>query len=1004
MVEPAHILIVEDDSIIRRVYHDVLTNDGYKVSLASSGEEAIAYLQLITPDLILLDLNLPGIDGHEVTRRIKADRSKPFIPVMALSAMSDLSTSVTSLDAGADDFLVKPVEIDELLARVRAMMRLQRAQRGLQRAQRKTELLLHLTRDLGASLDLDVLLTRFLDHLADAVGAIRASIILTGFDDEHALCYSSSRQPSTALLSDILRHGLAGWVLRERLPVIIHDTRIDNRWLSAHEYHASVRAVAAMPVLREGRALGVITLVHHTPGFFREEHIELLSSVAAQSAVALESAQLFRLTQRQKELLARRAEELRKVNEINAYLSELMAPEQVTRLLVYMIQQQFGYPQVCLFMRDGEGLALQAAAGRLGGPPPSPARFAEARGLNAWAIEHRQVGRIDDATRDGRFAPILPDDARVRSQLVLPIVLRREVLGTLDVRSAEVEAFGSNDEAVLSAIVNQFSIALGNARLLENEQQRIFQLNQVNRLSVAITAQLDAPRNLQLAADAVARIFNVPQAGLVLFGEGDQQGQPLVALHGDPTPHDAELTRLLARRPDLQSAMTALREPELLRGLRERPDFTALRDFLAARGVDDVLVVPLIAGQRPLGVLCIDATGREEGFGRADLELATTVASLIVQVIENARLYRVVADERSTLNAVLRGAADPILLVGPDRELLLANRAAEERLGLRLEESRGRPLRAFIEDGASAMAQLIPLLDNPHLANGATEISVPGDVTYSVSVAPVQGGDGQPLGKVTVLRDISAIKRLERQERERERAVFRRYVSPQVAEQLLSAGGAFGRPTERDVAVVIADLRNFTTLSERIAPQVLIERILNRYFTAMTEALYAYDGTIDKFLGDGIIGVFGSPIAHPDDPQRALEAAVTMQRRFAELACEWREELGYTIGMGVGVSYGRAVVGNVGSEQRQDYTLIGDVVNTASRLSGLARAGQVIVSFHLVDALPRDYAPPWPLRPLGPVELKGKQEPHLIYEVGPEDHLAESSDSLPKLDAPPSAS
>ncbi|MEI8165013.1 MAG: GAF domain-containing protein, partial [Chloroflexales bacterium] len=592
MIEPAHILIVEDDAIIRRVYHDVLVSAGYRLSLAGSGEEAIAYLQLITPDLILLDLGLPGLSGDELIRRVKADRVKPFIPVIIISAHGELATSVSSLDAGADDFLVKPVEIDELLARVRAMLRLQRAQRDLERVRRKTELLLVLTRDLGASIDLDVLLTRFLDHLADAVGAMRASIILTDFEADHTLCYSSSRNPTTPVLTDILRYGVAGWVLRERLPVIIHDTRSDGRWFSTTEYHSNVRAVAAMPVLREGHCLGVITLVHHTPGFFSEEHVDLLSSVAAQSAVALESAQLFHLSQRQKELLTQRADELRKVNEINVFLSELMAPEQVTRLLVYMIQQQFGYPQVCLLMRDGDELVLQASAGGFGVSVPTTLRFPVSDGLNGCAFEQRQVVRADDVRKDERFQPRFPNDALVRSQLVVPIMLHREVLGMLDVRSPEIGAFGANDEALLSTLMNQFSIALGNARLLENEQQRIFQLNQVNRLSVAITAQLDAPQNLQLAADAVALIFNVRQAGLLLFGEGDQHGQVLVAIHGEATPYDTDLTRLIFTHPDLQATVARLHEPRLLRDLRERLSFTPLRGFLRARAIQDVLLVP----------------------------------------------------------------------------------------------------------------------------------------------------------------------------------------------------------------------------------------------------------------------------------------------------------------------------------------------------------------------------------------------------------------------------
>ena len=366
-------------------------------------------------------------------------------------------------------------------------------------------------------------------------------------------------------------------------------------------------------------------------------------------------------------------------------------------------------------------------------------------------------------------------------------------------------------------------------------------------------------------------------------------------------------------------------------------------------------------------------------FGQAEMTLLETVASLIAQVLENARLYREVADERSTLDAVLGGAADPILLIGPDERLLLANRAAHERLGLKKGASEWEPISELISH-----PDLLQALGGERNDDGSpvlNEVVMPAGETFSVSVAPVHGADNELIGRVTVLQDITAIKELERREQERLRSVFRRYVSPQVAEEVLAGGRDIGAPVERDVVVIVTDIRGYTALTEGLEPRVLVEQVLNRYFTALTEVLYRHGGTIDKFLGDGIIGVFGSPLARADDLQRALLAAVDLQRAFAELRERWRRELNRDIGMGIGVDYGSAVVGNIGSEQRLDYTLIGDVVNTASRLNGIAHAGQIILSPHFVDALPPDWRTPWALRPIDRVQLKGKQEPLLIYEV-----------------------
>jgi adenylate cyclase len=258
---------------------------------------------------------------------------------------------------------------------------------------------------------------------------------------------------------------------------------------------------------------------------------------------------------------------------------------------------------------------------------------------------------------------------------------------------------------------------------------------------------------------------------------------------------------------------------------------------------------------------------------------------------------------------------------------------------------------------------------------------LPDGSTVSVSVAPVRAGDNAPLGRVAVIQDITAIRELERREQEWLRSVFRRYVSPQVVEEVLAGAGTFGEPAERQIVVLFADIRGYTRLTEGMPPRVLVEQVLNRYFNAMTEALYRHDGTVDKFLGDGIIGLFGVPIARPDDVLRSLKAAVAMQRAFAELQRHWQQDLDRDIGMGIGMSYGRAIVGNIGSSQRLDYTVIGDVVNTASRLNGLASAGQIVISHHLVEALSSDAVLPGQLQERGRVMLKGKREPHLVYEI-----------------------
>jgi transcriptional regulator with GAF, ATPase, and Fis domain len=179
-------------------------------------------------------------------------------------------------------------------------------------------------------------------------------------------------------------------------------------------------------------------------------------------------------------------------------------------------------------------------------------------------------------------------------------------------------------------VANQLAIAISNARMFESEQRRIKQLSDINRLSIALTAQFIAPSNLQRIIAAVAQIFQVEQAAMILFGP--QPTDTIVALSGQSSPNDAELRQLLQRHPYLAAKIARLNQPRYVR-LAEHSDLTPLQAFFAARRLETVLLVPLKVKQHTQGVICLDVSQREP-LQQAELELTTTVASLIVQIWE----------------------------------------------------------------------------------------------------------------------------------------------------------------------------------------------------------------------------------------------------------------------------------------------------------------------------------------------------------------------------------
>lgn len=218
----------------------------------------------------------------------------------------------------------------------------------------------------------------------------------------------------------------------------------------------------------------------------------------------------------------------------------------------------------------------------------------------------------------------------------------------------------------------------------------------------------------------------------------------------------------------------------------------------------------------------------------------------------------------------------------------------------------------------------------------------------------------------------------EQKDRQRIARLFGRYVAPQVVDEILSVGEENLKlgGTRRQITLLFVDIRGFTPLSEKLPPEEVVA-ILNQYFDKITRCIFENQGTIDKFMGDAVMALFNAPLLLEDHTFWALKAAKEIKEQGLELQRKVIDMSGVSLSFGIGINTGDAVVGNIGTMNRMEYTAIGDTVNLAARLESNAEPGQVLVS----EAVYREVQGRIPLEYVGKITVKGKSKPVVVYQL-----------------------
>ena len=636
--------------------------------------------------------------------------------------------------------------------------------------------------------------------------------------------------------------------------------------------------------------------------------------------------------------------------------------------LVDILCAELGAERCTIFLNDARTQELYARI--LQGEALRDIRILNSRGIAGHVFTTGENLIVHDVYADKRFEPSV--DMRTgfvtESILCVPITTAKdEIIGVAQALNKIAGRFTEADEELLVAIATQASVVFENMLFAEDIQRNRHQEMEFLNLVTNVTSEIDLKVVLHKVVSEVTRMLNADRSTLFLNDEKTHELFTEVGVGLGAT--QIRLPNHLGIAGTVFTTGETINLPHAYADMR----FNPATDKTTGYFTRSLLCVPVTnKSGKIIGVT--QALNKVGGpFTPEDEARLHAFTAQIAVALENAKLFNDVENMKNYNESMLESMSNAVMTLDENGKIVTCNAAGLRIMRTPPDAILQRQAHDFFSGTNAWMLEKLRRVEDTQRPDTIidAEMQFAGEkVSVNVTVLPLRSIEHKKLGSMIMMEDISNEKRM--------KSTMSQYMDAALVDQVLESGHDVLSGKSVISTILFSDIRSFTTLSEELSAPGTVA-LLNEYFTVMVDCIQRHGGMLDKFIGDGIMAAFGIPVAHDDDEDRAMRAAIDMINALFAWNVERLAQGKKPVNMGIGLNTDEVVSGNIGSPKRMDYTLIGDGVNVASRLESACKeySARILIGENTYRKLRGTYR----IREVDSVVVKGKTEPVVVYEV-----------------------